>query len=498
MQLHHRFIETALKNLNQTAVIDISRNAQFSYKQILAGALLLSKQIKELTDEKHVGVMIPVSAGAIIAKLAVLMAGKTPAMINYSTGALQNCEYARKKCGIKFFITSSTLLKKLELNADDDMVMMEDIMASIGVFSKLIEVLTLKNARKRVHNGSDDENAVLLFTSGSEKDPKIVPLTHSNIGANYDSIRKALDLHDTDRYVSVLPYFHVFGMTTSLWTPLLIGGTLITHGNPLDFKAVVKSIVDHKATCLFSTPAFFHGYNLRARKGDFDSLRILVAGGDKLPKELYDSYRERHNIEILEGYGTTELSPVVSVNRIGNNKLGSIGLPLDQVEVKIVGIESGEELGFNQEGKLLVKGPNVMKGYLNDPEQTAKVLQDGWYDTGDIALIDPEGFIFHKGRYKRFIKVGGEMVSLVAVEEKVRTLIPDDCVCCAVAMKHPTKGAEVAIALDHALDIDRIKKELSSLLPPLMMPKHFVVLDSMPLLGSGKVNFRQVEEIVNK
>lgn len=495
--LQERFVETALKSFNKLAIIDTATKKNYTYKQILVGSVLLSKQIRELCDASIIGIMIPVSAGAVIAKMATLMAGKTPAMINYSTGALQNCEYARMRCGIKLILTSRALLQRLNIEATDDMIMMEDIIESIRLYEKVYELVRIKSAIKRIHLSEEDENAVILFTSGSEKEPKVVPLTHKNIGSNYDAIIKAIPVSPEDIYLAVLPFFHVFGMTTSLWTPLLIGGTLITHANPLDFKGVVESIKNYKANCLFATPAFFHGYYAKAHEGDFNSLRILVAGGDKLPKEIYDSYLKTHHLEILEGYGTTELSPVVAVNRVGQVRLGSIGLPLDNLEVKICAIESDEILPSGMEGRLLVKGPNVMLGYMGDQEATEKVLKDGWYDTGDMAMIDEDGFIFHKGRLKRFIKIAGEMVSMVKIEEEVQAVIPAQTQICAVAKHHEIKGSEIAIAFKGEFDSQKVREELSHKLPPLFIPKVFVPMDTIPLLGTGKVNFREVERIVN-
>lgn len=496
LPLHLRFVQVALKNLKKTAVIDTTRSQSFTYKQLLIASYLLSRKIKKECPDSRVGIMIPVSAGAIITKLAVLMAGKTPAMINYSTGAMKNCDYARAKAKFSKIITSSTLLTRLGLQHDSEMIFIEDLLSSLSLWHKLSGVVQLRMIGRKVHQTDVHQDAVILFTSGSEKDPKVVPLTHYNVGSNYDAIRLSLELYPEDRFIAVLPFFHVFGMTTSLWTPLLVGGTLITHANPLDYKAVVKSVVNYQATCLFATPAFFHGYNLIARDGDFSGVRILVAGGDKLPQELYQTYVSRHHVQVLEGYGTTELSPVVSVNRIGHAKLGSIGIPLEGVEVKIVSLETGEEVPSGTEGKLMVKGPNVMRGYLDDPEATASVLKDGWYDTGDIALVDGEGFIFHKGRYKRFLKIGGEMVSLMAVEEAVRPFLSPEVHICAIPIAHASKGAEVGLVVDQQMDFDGLKVNLSKILSPLMLPKHFFYVPELPLLGSGKVNFREVEKMV--
>ncbi len=377
--LHLRFIKTTLSHLNKIAVIDIARSQQFTYKQLLIASYLLSRRIKKNCPEERVGMMIPVSAGAIITKLAILMAGKTPAMINYSTGAVKNCSYAREKAQLKKIITSHALLQRLGIQKDPEMILIEELLGSLKPWQKLLGLVQLRLIAHKVAKPSLDHDAVILFTSGSEKDPKVVPLTHRNIGSNYQAIRQALELYPEDRFVAVLPFFHVFGMTTSLWTPLLVGGTLITHANPLDYKAVVKSVAEHQATCLFATPVFFHGYSLVAKQGDFSSLRILVAGGDKLPIELYQNYLTVHQLPILEGYGTTELSPVVSVNRVGKVKLGSIGLPLPGIEVKITAIESiesDEELAPGTEGKLWVRGDNVMRGYLGDPSANSQVLQN--------------------------------------------------------------------------------------------------------------------------
>lgn len=498
MQLHRRFIEQAQKNPNKIAVTDYGLNRNYTYKQILLSAILLSKQISGLTSDRYIGLMIPVSGAHIIAKLAILMAGKTPALINHSTGALKNCDYARKKCGTRLFLTSKLLLEKLNVPATEDMIFIEEILPSMKQFEQQSALFNERDVEQMVHSGSDEEEAVVLFTSGSEKDPKVVPLTHTNIGSNVDSVLETMNLKSDDTYIGVLPFFHVFGMTTCLWAPMISGATLVAHANPLNVATVVSSVKEHQVTVFFATPAFFYAYAPKAKREDFASLKIIIAGGDSTPRDLYDLYREKFNKIIGGGYGATELSPVTCMNPPGKDKVGSIGPVLKGIEIKIISIETGEELGPMQEGRLLVKGPNVMKGYLNDPERTAEVLKNGWYDTGDIAYIDEEGYVFHRGRYRRFIKVAGEMFSLVSIEEKVRKYIPKESNCCVVARRHPTKGAEVAVAFDKELDFDELRSKLAKELTPLMLPRHCLVIETIPLLGSGKVNFKEVERIVNE
>lgn len=499
MLIHHLFIEKAKANSKCTAIYETHTGKEVSYENLLIASLLV-KDILSTKKGQHIGIMIPPSAGCIIAFMASVFSGKTPVMINYATGAIDNSLYAQKKCSFSTIITSSKLLDKLNLKPIKGMIFMEDIAKKINILQKikgkLLVKLPVEFLKKMVYHGNSTDNLAILFTSGSEKDPKAVQLTHKNFYHNISSFSKILSVDSSDVFIANLPYFHVFGLTVNLLLPLTLGSGIVTVLSPLDYKQVVDSVKKYKVTILVSTPTFFYGYLQRARQGDFKSVKYAIAGADKLVHQIRDEYKRIHNLEILEGYGTTETSPVISTNLPHANKFGSVGKPLPGVKVKITHLETGEELGINEEGKILVKGDLVMKGYFNDIEETSFRIKNGWYDTGDMGIIDEDGFIHHRGRLKRFVKIAGEMISLVRVEDALNEVLPDDTICCAVEIPDPVKGAEiVAVVTTTDIDHKKIKKQLTKLLPSLAIPKKFYVLDSIPMASSGKVNFRAVEEI---
>jgi acyl-[acyl-carrier-protein]-phospholipid O-acyltransferase/long-chain-fatty-acid--[acyl-carrier-protein] ligase len=300
-------------------------------------------------------------------------------------------------------------------------------------------------------------------------------------------------------FLANLPLFHVFGITVTFWTPLLYGGKTVAIANPLDYKLVCKSIKKYQVTLTVGTPTFYHGYLQKSAPDDFASVKIAISGADKLPKQIRDEYLKRHNLELYEGYGTTETSPVISTNFKGNNKVGTVGKPLPGTKVKIVDRVTGKEVKPGIEGKILVKGDLVTVGYYNDYEETSLRIRDGWYDTGDMGIIDEDGYITHRGRLRRFVKIGGEMVSLTRVESVLETILPAETLCCVVEVPNLKKGAEIVAAVTtKEIEAKQIHKFMKKALPSLMVPKEYYVLDELPLMSSGKVNFRKVEEIIRE
>jgi acyl-[acyl-carrier-protein]-phospholipid O-acyltransferase/long-chain-fatty-acid--[acyl-carrier-protein] ligase len=245
-----------------------------------------------------------------------------------------------------------------------------------------------------------------------------------------------------------------------------------------------------------ATPSFWWGYLKKAEPGTFDSLRLMVSGADKCPQSLRDAMWEKHRKILLEGYGTTETSPAISVNMPDANKPGSVGKPLPNVEVMIENYETGERCGPNEIGRILVKGPNVMKGYYNDLEETSMRIRHGWYDTGDMGYLDEDGYLWHVGRLKRFVKIGGEMISLVKVEEELEKVLPKEIECCVVEVPDEIKGAKIVAVVSQKIDEKSVVKQLAKVLPNLAMPKQFLIIEELPKMGSGKINFSKVQEMV--
>ncbi len=500
--LHKEFIKVARKNPKKIAVVDKTTGRTLTFTQLLIGSVIVAKHIKKNYKDGFIGVMLPNTAGSMISVLAVLMAGKVPVMINYSTGAHGNTKFAQKRCGFRTVITSRAFIKKINCNIAKGMVFIEDVMSEVNLRKKLTAALKVSMPvnilTRRYGKGSSDDNAVILFTSGSEKEPKAVQLTHNNILSNVNSAIEHIGFLDEEIILGVLPFFHVFGFNTNFWLPLLNGYRVVTHANPVEYRKVCEIIKEEKVTIMIGTPSFFSGYMRKAEAGDFESLRFAVAGADKMPESLSRKYSEEHDVLVLEGYGTTETSPVISVNLRDNNRLGSIGLPLPGVKVEIRDINTGEALPAGSEGKIVVKGDLVMKGYFDDIEETSLRIKDGWYDTGDMGVLDEDGFLWHKGRLKRFVKIGGEMVSLVRVEAVLAELLPPEVECCVVEVPDSIKGARIIAAVSGKVDSKKILKKAAKELPNIALPRDFVELEELPRMGSGKVDFRTTGELVRE
>ena len=501
MLLHHKFIEVAKRQGDKLAFIDRSAGRDVTYSKALIASLLLAAEFKKY-DKGFLGVMIPTSAGCGLSILGSLMSGRTPVMINYSTGAEDNCRYAQEKCDFQTIVTSKALLKKIDCPHVDGMVYIEDIMADLSTLKKIkaaaISKLSAAAIQKIVAGNSDQQDAVILFTSGSEKDPKAVELTHRNIVSNIESFSDRYKFTENDIFLANLPYFHVFGLTGNLWVPLYHGMSIVTYANPLDYRKICEIIRDDKPTLMVGTPSFYWGYLRKSEPGDFASLRYAICGADKCPDALREGFWEKHNMVLYEGYGTTETSPAISANAEGMNKPGSVGLPFEGVQVRIENYETGEECSVGENGKILVKGDLVMKGYFNDFEETSLHIRRGWYDTGDMGNLDEDGYLWHVGRRKRFVKIGGEMVSLIRVENALEKHLPDDVLCCVVDVPDAIKGARIVAAVTAPIEEKKILKKMTTDLPKIALPKIFTVIEEFPKMGSGKIDFRTVTYMVQK
>ncbi len=501
MLLQEKFVDTAKEFASKEAIIDITTGRRVTYARALIGALILAGRFKKFKDTT-LGIMLPTSAGAALSIVGTLMAGKVPVMINYSTGAENNVRYAQEVCNFHHVVTSRKLLERVNCPEMPGMVFLEDIMDSVGVVEKARALAKAKmpaGALKRlIRHGTEDDYAVVLFTSGSEKEPKAVPLTHKNILSNIEGFSEVFEFTSEDVMLSILPYFHVFGLTAALWTPIYHGMTFITYANPLDFQKVCEICREYGPTIMLGTPSFYWGYLKRSQPGDFRTVRLAVTGADKCPEPLRQAYLQKHNLTLLEGYGTTETSPVISANTQRDNKPGSIGKPLPNVQVKIVDLDTEEELPPGKIGKILVRGDSVMKGYLNDLEETSHRLRHGWYDTGDMGYLDEDGFLWHAGRLKRFVKIGGEMVSLVKVEDTLEKILPEGVECCVVDVPDPVRGAKIVAAVTAEIEEKKVLKALAKELPNIALPKEFVVIEELPKMGSGKIDFRKTTEMVRQ
>ena len=501
MLLHHTFIDVAKRFGKKLAIHDFTTNRELTYARALIACFILVGYFRKL-DPGFTGIMLPTSAGCILAKIATLMSGRIPVMINYSTGAEHNARYAQRKCDFRTIITSKGLLEKIECPHVDGMIYLEDVMAGVTKMQKLVAAITsLLPAgllKKITHQGQEDDTAVILFTSGSEKDPKAVQLTHKNLRANVEAVGPIFNFRSEDIFMCTLPYFHVFGLMSTFWLPIHHGMTMLTYANPLDFKKVCTIVREHKATFIVGTPAFFWGYLRKSEDGDFASLRIAMTGADKCPDALREGFKTKHNITLYEGYGATECSPVISVNTPEFNRPGSVGKPIPGLAVRIENYQTGAECALGEDGRILVKGDSVMKGYFNDFEQTSLHIRNGWYDTGDMGNLDEDGYLWHVGRLKRFVKIGGEMVSLVKIEDILEKYLPEDSHCCVVEIPDAIKGAKIVAVVTTPLDEKATLKEMAKHLPTISLPKIFLVWENLPKMGSGKIDFRTISEMARE
>ncbi|MFA6597213.1 MAG: AMP-binding protein [Ignavibacteriaceae bacterium] len=499
MLLHQQFVRIAKQYEKKLAIIDKTLNRKLTYKKALIGSLILAKKFQNY-DAGFLGIMLPNSAGSVLSILGTLMSGRVPVMINYSTGAASNSEFAQKKCAFQTIITSRTLCEKINCRKVEGMIFLEDIMKSVSVLDKIKAAikasLPVDLLLKRIHQGDENDTLLILFTSGSEKDPKGVQLTHKNITQNYESLIKAFTFTSDDIFLANLPYFHVFGQTANLWVPMAVGMSIVTYANPLDFKTICDIVRDEKVTLMAGTPTFFWGYLRSSKPGDFQSARILLSGADKCPDALRKGFMEKHGKVLLEAYGATETSPAITVNTLEYNRPGSVGRPIEGVQVMVENYETGDACKVGEIGKILVKGDNVMKGYFDDFEQTSLSIRHGWYDTGDMGYKDADGYLWHVGRLKRFLKIGGEMVSLIKVEDVLEKLLPPDVECCVVEVPDAIRGARIVATVTQQVDEKAILSKMSEQLPSIAVPYKFVVMSEMPKLGSGKIDFKTITEKV--
>ncbi len=501
MLLHHQFVRMAKKHSGKTAIIDKTTGKSVTYSKALIASLILSSKFEKY-DKGFIGIMIPTSAGCALATTGALFSGRIPVMINYSTGAAENAKYAQRKCKFTTIITSRSLLQKINCPVVEGMVMIEDIMESVTTMDKLgaafKAMFPAGMILNFIHRGDENDTVAILFTSGSEKDPKAVQLSHRNISSNIENFSSYVGITEADIILSNLVFFHIFGLTVNLWVPFYFGMTMITYANPLDFQTISNIAREEKPTLMVGTPSFFRGYLQKSEPGDYKSLRLMVAGADKCPDSLREGFLKKHGVTLLEGYGATETSPVISVNSHQFNRPGSTGRVIPGIQVRIVNFETGEECKTGETGKVFVKGDSVMKGYYDDPELTAEAITDGWYNTGDMGYFDADGYLWHAGRFKRFAKVGGEMISLVKVENIMEKYLPAGVSCCVVEVSDEKKGSYIVATVSREINKTEILRKMMEDLPIIALPRQFIVINELPMMGTGKIDFRTVTKMVEE
>lgn len=487
---------------NHVIAEDIQR-APMTYRQLLTRSLVLGRQIAERSDKgEYVGVLLPNMNSTLVTFLALHCFGRVPAMINFSTGA-GNVASACKTAQLRTVLTSRKFIETAKLDAvaeavreaGAELVYLEDIAARISLSDKLGGLLAAYLPGLwigRLKSVTPQDPAVVLFTSGSEGVPKGVVLSHENLLANRFQIGSRVDFGPTDIVFNVLPMFHSFGLTGATILPLTSGIRIFFYPSPLHYRIVPELVYDTNATILFGTDTFLGGYAKFAHPYDFYSVRYIFAGAEKLKDETRRLWSEKYGVRVFEGYGATETAPVISVNTPMQNKPGSVGRLMPGLEHRLEPVP-----GVEEGGKLVVRGPNVMLGYLlaDNPGQLVPPA-DGWYDTGDIVTIDEKGYIHIQGRAKRFAKIGGEMVSLAAVESYLSKLWPENHHA-AVNLPDEKKGEQIILITDRK-DADRaaiVAYARAQGIGELSVPRSVKVVDAVPLLGTGKTDYQGVKRL---
>jgi len=492
-------VEAATVHGMKRVAVEDPLTGSLSYKRVLLGAAVLGRKLMPLANEgKAIGVMLPNANGAVVTILAVMSAGRVPAMINFTAGAasiLAACQAAE----VGTIVTSRTFVQKGKLDAvvaqlaqSVTIVYLEDVRATVSTGDKL---RGLVGFRRPLVARKPDDPAVILFTSGSEGTPKGVVLSHRNMLANAAQAAARIDFGRQDKLFNVLPVFHSFGLTAGTILPLVSGVPIYLYPSPLHYRTVPELIYGVNATIVFGTDTFLAGYARAAHPYDFRSLRYILAGAEPVRESTRRTYMEKFGLRILEGYGVTETAPVLALNTPMFNRFGTVGRLMPGVEPRlepVAGVEEG--------GRLYVRGPNVMLGYLKaDNPGVIEPTPEGWHDTGDIVTIDAQGFVTIKGRAKRFAKIGGEMISLAAVEMLAAQLWPD--VPSAVATAPDVRKGERLVLVTQQKgathgEFQTFAKAKGA--SDLMVPAEVVYLDKVPVLGTGKIDMVGVARLVKE
>ena len=520
--IHVAWLKNAKKSKTAFAVADIE-GVEISHKKFLTGVLLFSQKIKVYSPEQNVGLLLPSSGGGAIASIAILSLGKTLVNLNFTAGK-KALSSAAKQAEVKHIYTSRKFLDKMLERGidfetyfpDSKLLMLEDIreeistLSRIGTLLKAILLPTSMIQKSYFKDVSMNDTAAILFSSGSEGSPKGVELSHSNIAANAKQAAIELGAVESDVIMSTLPTFHAFGFAITTLMPLSEGIPIVCHADPKDVTMIASGIKKYSGTILVGTPTFLRMYTVskKVTSESMQSLRLVVAGAEKLRSEVRDGFEAKFKMPVYEGYGTTETSPGASVNLPDiespyklRNRPGTVGKAFSGTEFKIVDPDSIEPLPTGEDGLILIGGPQIMKGYLKMPEKTAEVIEliDGyrWYRTGDKGHLDEDGFLTIVDRYSRFAKIGGEMISLTTVEEEILDACNEkDLEIAATCLPDQRKGEKIVLLANKNLDKNQLKRLLSDAkVNPLYHPAQVLIVEEIPKLGSGKTDFGATKKI---
>ncbi|HUE36188.1 MAG TPA: MFS transporter, partial [Candidatus Acidoferrum sp.] len=517
--IHRSFVKTSRKHPLRFSMAD-GQNTKVSRGVALMRTIFLARRLRApWRDQERVGLLLPPSVAGALANFAALLMGKVPVNLNYTVSdeVMASCI---SQCQIKTVLTSKTFLEKIKLKVPCDTLFIEDVAANPGVFEKLaaavaaiaFPVSLLERWAGRTHNVGLDDIATIIFSSGSTGVPKGVLLSHYNIASNIEQLEQVFGLKPADGVLGILPFFHSFGFTGTLCLPAMLGIRAVYHPNPLDSKSIGQLVNQYALSFLLATPTFLQFYIRGCSAEAFGSLRLVMTGAEKLPERVSIAFEEHFGLRPLEGYGCSECSPAVAVNtqdyraagfRQVGAKRGKIGHPLPGICVRIVDPDTFVPVSNGQAGLMLVRGPNIMQGYLGQPAKTAEVLRDGWYVTGDIANQDEDGFLQITDRLSRFSKIGGEMVPHIKVEEKLHELAGStEQTFVVVGVPDHKKGERLVVL--HRLAGEQLTGCIEKLtqcdLPNIWKPRpdQFYKVEKFPYLGTGKLDLREVKNQAEK
>ncbi len=514
--LPHAFIKTVRKRPLRMAMADAT-SPPVNFISALARCIYLCGRLTPAWHQQEkVGILLPPSVPGALVNFAAMLMGKVPVNLNYtlSEAAIASCI---QQCQITTVVTSAAFLAKVNLKVPVKTLLLEELATKPRLGERIAAMFKalfypaglLQRAMGAARPATMDGLATIIFSSGSTGEPKGVMLSHYNVCSNLEQLDQVFAFEPDERFLGVLPFFHSFGFTGTLASLAHWGIGMVYHYNPTDSKVIGELVEDRAVTFLLATPTFLQIYMRGCSAGQFGSVRFVMVGAEKLPERVAIAFEEKFGLRPMEAYGCTELSPAAMVNTRffratgfcqSGCKRGTIGLPLPGMAVRIVDLESGQTKPPGEPGLMLVKGPNVMTGYLNNPAKTADVIKDGWYTTGDIAAADEDGFITITDRLSRFSKIGGEMVPHLKIEERLHEIAATTEPTFAITSLPDAKKGEKLMVL-HTLAESSLGAVLERFaatdLPNLWKPKadQFIHVDQLPMLGTGKLDLRKIKEL---
>jgi len=516
--LHRSFVWAMRTHPFQFAMGD-QRRPKVSCLQALIGAIALARALRPYwNDQNTVGILLPPSVGGALVNIAAALSGRTTVNLNYTAGR-GGMEFASKQASLETIVTSRLFIAKAKLEPPDSatLVWLEDILPKIGLSEKIKAMLLavfapvrrIERACGASYRPTMDDLATIIFSSGSTGEPKGVMLSHFNIDSNVEGIAQVLHVDRRDRILGILPFFHSFGYLATLWFAMIHRVGIIYHPSPLDAGPIGELVKKNRMTIILCTPTFLQLYLRRCTPDQFESLRVVITGAEKLSNRLAQAFQDKFGLPVHEGYGVTECAPVIAVNCPdfhaagyfqSASRRGTVGQPLPGISTRVVDPDTWEPLPVGTAGMLLVKGPNMMVGYLGREDLTARAMRDGWYITGDIAKVDEDGFITITDRLSRFSKIGGEMVPHGSIEEALHQAAGAETQVLAVtAIPDEIKGEQLAVlhTLDEASIPTLLEKVMASGLPKLFLPRKdcFIQVEHIPVLGTGKLDLRALKQV---